>query len=261
MADVVFRSASSLLEGKTSDAWTTTIGLPFGTVVGDVVVVVASKRRDAGSISVSDARFQLVHSSQHGSVYAGYASHLGGLTLSFSGFPSGSQNFSNIASAAWGNAELNLTGLATDHTTAIPAVVPGYAAPSSQQRLVLAMTAAPFVGSGGAGGTGEWNTPDSFAALTAGGGGTSQFEGTFASWSGIAATASLSTAADTTSWGGANPTNHFGVSSAIFTLGPILTVAPPCRLFPRGDGLGVGGGRHFPPSKSQQRSGRRFGYY
>lgn len=37
--------------------------------------------------------------------------------------------------------------------------------------------------------------------------------------------------------------------------------APPCRLFPRGDGLGVGSGRHFPPSKSQQRSGRRFGYY
>lgn len=39
------------------------------------------------------------------------------------------------------------------------------------------------------------------------------------------------------------------------------TVAPPCRLFPREDGLGVGGGRHYPPSKSQQRSARRFGYY
>ena len=37
--------------------------------------------------------------------------------------------------------------------------------------------------------------------------------------------------------------------------------APPCRLLPREDGLGVGGGRHFPPAKSQQRSGRRFGYY
>lgn len=39
------------------------------------------------------------------------------------------------------------------------------------------------------------------------------------------------------------------------------TVAPPARLFPREDGLGVGGGRHFPPPKSQQRSNRRFGYY
>lgn len=38
-------------------------------------------------------------------------------------------------------------------------------------------------------------------------------------------------------------------------------VAPPARIFPRDDGLGVGGGRHFPPPKSQQRSGRRFGYY
>ena len=37
--------------------------------------------------------------------------------------------------------------------------------------------------------------------------------------------------------------------------------APPARLFPRSDGLGVGGGRHFPPPKSQQRSSRRFGYY
>lgn len=37
--------------------------------------------------------------------------------------------------------------------------------------------------------------------------------------------------------------------------------APPCRLFPRADGLGVGGGRNFPPPKSRQRSSRRFGYY
>lgn len=37
--------------------------------------------------------------------------------------------------------------------------------------------------------------------------------------------------------------------------------APPCRIFPRADGLGVGSGRRFPPPKSQQRSGRRFGYY
>lgn len=42
---------------------------------------------------------------------------------------------------------------------------------------------------------------------------------------------------------------------------PCPTVAPPARLFPRDDGLGVGGGRGFPPPKSQQRSGRRFGYY
>lgn len=42
---------------------------------------------------------------------------------------------------------------------------------------------------------------------------------------------------------------------------PCRKVAPPCRLFPRDDGLGVGGGRIFPPPKSQQRSGRRFGYY
>lgn len=260
MTDIVFRSASSLLEGKTTDAWTTTIGVPFGTVVGDVLVVVASKRRDSGSISVADARLSLVHSSQHGSVYAGYATHLGGVSISFSGFPSGSQNFSNIASAAWGNAKLNLTGTVTDHTTDIPAVVPGHSVPTGD-RLILAMTAAPFVGAGGAGGSGEWNTPDSFTSLTAGGGGTSQFSGTFASWSGIASTSATSTSADTTSWGGADPTNHFGVSSVIFALGPTPTDAPPCRLFPRGDGLGVGSGRHFPPSKSQQRSGRRFGYY
>ena len=37
--------------------------------------------------------------------------------------------------------------------------------------------------------------------------------------------------------------------------------APPCRLFPREDGLGVGGGRRFPPPKSQQASSRRVGYY
>lgn len=42
---------------------------------------------------------------------------------------------------------------------------------------------------------------------------------------------------------------------------PCPTVAPPARLFPRADGLGVGSGRHFPPAQSQQRSGRRFGYY
>ena len=36
---------------------------------------------------------------------------------------------------------------------------------------------------------------------------------------------------------------------------------PPARLFPREDGLGVGGGRIYPPPKSQQLSGRRFGHY
>lgn len=41
----------------------------------------------------------------------------------------------------------------------------------------------------------------------------------------------------------------------------VRSVAPPCRLFPRDDGLGVGSGRHFPSPKSQQRSARRFGYY
>ena len=39
------------------------------------------------------------------------------------------------------------------------------------------------------------------------------------------------------------------------------TVAPPCRRFPRADDLGVGGGRAYPPPRSQQRSGRRFGFY
>ena len=47
---------------------------------------------------------------------------------------------------------------------------------------------------------------------------------------------------------------------AVFGLTDVL-VAPPARLFPRPDGLGVGGGRIYPPPKSQQLSGRRFGYY
>lgn len=39
--------------------------------------------------------------------------------------------------------------------------------------------------------------------------------------------------------------------------------APPCRIFPRSDGLGVGAGRAYPPPKSQQRSpgNRGVGYY
>lgn len=51
----------------------------------------------------------------------------------------------------------------------------------------------------------------------------------------------------------------FEARVVVYSMAP--TVAPPCRLFPRDDGLGVGGGRHYPPPKSQQRSGRRFGYY
>lgn len=39
--------------------------------------------------------------------------------------------------------------------------------------------------------------------------------------------------------------------------------APPCRIYPRSDGLGVGAGRAYPPPKSQQRSpgNRGVGYY
>jgi hypothetical protein len=37
--------------------------------------------------------------------------------------------------------------------------------------------------------------------------------------------------------------------------------APPCRIYPRDDGLGVGAGRIFPPPTSHQRSGRRAGGY
>lgn len=39
------------------------------------------------------------------------------------------------------------------------------------------------------------------------------------------------------------------------------TVAPPCRLYPREDDLGVGSGRIYPPPRSQQRSLRRVGGY
>lgn len=47
----------------------------------------------------------------------------------------------------------------------------------------------------------------------------------------------------------------------------VLTIpsvdAPPCRIFPRSDGLGIGAGRAFPPPRSQQRSpgNRGVGYY
>lgn len=53
----------------------------------------------------------------------------------------------------------------------------------------------------------------------------------------------------------------YGARGVVIGLGPALMVAPPGRLFPRDDGLGVGGGRIFPPPSSQQRSGRQFGYY
>lgn len=40
-----------------------------------------------------------------------------------------------------------------------------------------------------------------------------------------------------------------------------ITFAPPARKYPREDGLGVGARRHYPPPRSQQRSGRRVGGY
>lgn len=59
-----------------------------------------------------------------------------------------------------------------------------------------------------------------------------------------------------------------GATGGLSNTGPYITfgvlpftVAPPCRLYPRDDQLGVGSGRVWPPPKSHQASSRRAGGY
>lgn len=60
-----------------------------------------------------------------------------------------------------------------------------------------------------------------------------------------------------------NGIQRWNVYEARLTVLVPIFDAPPCRLHPRSDGLGVGGGRNYPPPRSQQRSlgHRGVGYY
>lgn len=62
---------------------------------------------------------------------------------------------------------------------------------------------------------------------------------------------------------GASGDKHWRVYEARLYVTLLGDDAPPCRIFPRRDGLGVGAGCAFPPPKSQQRSpgNRGVGYY
>lgn len=96
------------------------------------------------------------------------------------------------------------------------------------------------------GSAGPLGTPDGFTLLAA------RFQGVVF--------ASISSAYVT----GLSPAAEF-VAGVTYTATVLtarhVTFAPPCRKYPREDGLGVGGRRHYPPARSQQRSSRRAGGY
>lgn len=58
-----------------------------------------------------------------------------------------------------------------------------------------------------------------------------------------------------------NRESYTKVFEVSLLIGVPTHVAPPCRLTGRGDSLGVGAGRNYPPSKMQQTSSRGVGAY
>lgn len=106
-------------------------------------------------------------------------------------------------------------------------------------------------------------------AVIAGDGGFHPFEGTTWSPQGAAdATYVLGTLAINEGAVGAQTATDSGDIGGDANVGRYVvfgvvpfTIAPPCRLYPREDQLGVGSGRIWPPPKSQQFSNRRAGGY
>ena len=232
-----------------SGSWAVSASLPTGTQVGDALILVVSKwwQRTTGIIAVTDSRFARIQETSYGSVYVGTASTLSPVTVSYSNFPAPSYfNSSNIVIAAF-------YGPVDD--------APTVATLSQGQALVTPAHSRP---GGGAGAfavvLGDWSGfpgindgVAGYTTITSAGGGARDYQ-----WTGYRLDTGTPPEESPVS---ATTVDVGGMVSLVGTLWPYTVGAPPCRLFPRGDGLGVGGGRHFPPPKSQQRSGRRFGYY
>ena len=220
----------------------TSLALPTGTQVGDVLVFVANA--GAGTITVADTRLSKVadldivgtgaDNATNAEVWMGYATTLDALDVTVTADFSGSAY--QVVVGAIGNATYTAQRAQLSAPASEPWPVP--IAPAAKASLAVII---------GTHGVGSWSTnpiPNWTRTYIAG------------AYRHITIATADPGADSECSWDGSMiPTRQ-----VVVRLNPLL-VAPPCRLFPRGDGLGVGSGRRFPPPKSQQKSGRRFGYY
>lgn len=219
----------------------TSVALPTGTRAGDLIVVSAACYEM--TFGMADSRLtrhvNIAAGSFAGSIWTGYEDGSGnpvGLTMSTT---RPSTFLSRAVVSAYRSKILG------DIETVV-----GVADPTIPSVPYRGAIAAQFSGYGEV--HGQAVMPSGW--VYGGGGGTGRVDATVISWTGDAPSPSPT-------W------NHTGsvvgdfCGMIVFGARPKVVAAPPARLFPREDGLGVGGGRHFPPAKSQQRSGRRFGYY
>lgn len=211
-----------LLRGTTGGD-TNPVGLPPGTQPGDLIVV--STALDAG---ISDTRFSEITPGMH----VGRATTLDAVTIDGS--------FGCVTLATFSGATVNAAVVAEGTgggAIAVPVI--------SGQLALLGQGALDLLGTS--------PTLSCPAGYSAGGGNTAG--GWYSSrvdyWYDPAGSNSPTTDAV---W------SHGGISVRVLSAIPVGTGAPPCRLTGRGDSLGAGSGRIYPPGVTQQ-SGRLNGPY
>ena len=232
----------TIYEHPPTSPYVASIALPTGTQAGDRLVMVATSD---GSVACGDARLtQVVEDvgSKAGKIWHGTADGSGSAisvtltTTTLTGLP----KRACVALGVFRNTRLNLEHTEVDELQ--PISIPAVSKP--------ACVAASFSGYGVV--DGETTTPPG--------------------WTGVALARAEKVCAhivavdpapdSAVEWPSEVSSTWIADEFGMAVFGALTAlVAPPARLFPRGDGLGVGGGRRFPPPRSQQRSGRRFGFY
>lgn len=203
---------------------TTTLALPTGTEIGDYLVLCVTT-----DVPPTDNRLTAITDN----VWTGVATHLADLSVV------ASTGYWSAAAAAF--LPLDLTG-ETDSIAGSGGV--GFPMPSVDAPAAIAGLAASYSVVDG-----SIAPPEGYQTIVSTGPG--KAHSSLAIWHGTPP----SPPEDVT--GGAWPSN---VGWAVTTIGVQGVIAPPARLFPRADHLGVGSGRIWPPAGTRQ-SGRLNGPY
>ena len=252
---VNFKTSLAHQTNSINSSWTASFAVPnwsgSPTVAGDGIVIVVTKRHGEGTISLTDDRFTLAHSSDHGNIYTGQlGGDLSSFEVSYSGFStSDGLPYSCVLRAVYGN-QITAAPFATLDTDSIPPYTPDPGTPASRGGVILAACAAPVPEPGGEWEPGDWNAPAGFTYRRSYAATVSGADHIYTTWGGIADTASAAPAAAPWSW--ENTGGHVGASSVLLGLDE-PSAAPILRVHPRHDGRGLSSARRvWPPSKTVQ---------
>lgn len=244
---VITRGVDSKSYGGTQPDTTDAINIPAGTVVGDWVYILGHATSNFTVTKPGFTRVAVLEPVYNG-LYRGYAEVWVGQLVDLT--PISYTYRINAGGVAGGSATVliltspnrpNLSRVATVTSATDEFILPGVR--GSGAGAIALGAGVHGVGSTTWAGSASFPSPGTFGAYYVAAVDTSD-------------AAVLS--AEPSAW--AYTSGDTGSAMVVIGVGGFADPAP-CRLFPRSDGLGVGGGRNYPPPKSQQRSSRGVGYY